>query len=380
VTDNAQPVDPRSVAAATGLSQLVPLVSVLIPAYNAAATIETTLLSVVAQTYRNLEIIVVDDGSIDDTSVVVRKMAERDNRIRLLRKANAGLAAARNTGIDCARGAFVAPIDADDLWHPTKLQKQVAVMNRGGAQVGAVYCWARAVGVAADIHYDFPCWDFRGNVFAPLILHNFIPSGSILYRRSLAIEIGGYDISLAARGATTCEDLKFNLDLAEHCQFDYVPEFLFGYTRIPRSMSTNTAAMLRSRSIVVKDAFARHPELPSCLFRWATAISARECSRIYLQEGATLSAFALLLRAAAKDPLGAFSPDVARIVLGGILARFGLKEIVKTVLRAGRPSMKATRGQNYFEADPREPVDGRATRWRSNRLHYVASLEMARPG
>jgi glycosyltransferase involved in cell wall biosynthesis len=380
VTDNAQPVDLRSVSMPSGRNPTAPIVSVLIPAYNAAATIETTLLSVVAQTHRNLEIIVVDDGSTDQTSSVVRKVAKRDDRIRLLRKANAGLAAARNTGLEQATGTFVATIDADDLWHPTKIQKQLAVMERDETRIGAVYCWTRAVGLTGEIQYDFPCWDVRGNVFAPLILYNFIPSGSILYRRSLAMEIGGYDVSLASRGATCCEDLKFNLDLAERCQFDYVPEFLFGYTRIPHSMSTNTSAMLRSRSIVINDARARHPELPSRLFRWAAAISARECSRIYLEKGATLSAFSLLLRAAAQDPLGAISSDVARIVLGGMLARLGLKEMLRTALIDRQPATKAARGQHYFAADPREPVNGRAIRRQSHRFHYAAGLEMARFG
>src|SRR5215216_2413239 len=121
------------------------LVSAVIPAYNAEATIGATISSVMAQTYRRMELIVVDDGSHDGTAAFVGKLAERDPRIRLVRKRNEGAAAARNTGIDHARGDFIAPVDADDLWHPTKIEKQMAVVRRCSARVGLVYCWARAI-------------------------------------------------------------------------------------------------------------------------------------------------------------------------------------------------------------------------------------------
>jgi glycosyltransferase involved in cell wall biosynthesis len=251
------------------------LVTVVIPAYNAAATIESTVASVTAQTHRNLEINVVDDGSLDQTAALVTRLIQRDPRIRLLRKANAGLAAARNTGIECANGEFIAPVDADDVWHPTKIEKQLAVMQRGGRRVGAVYCWARAIDNAGQILFDLKTSDFRGEVFAALIFWNFVQSGSLLFRRSLATEIGGYDATLSSRGASMCEDLKFNLDLAERCDFDLVPEFLTGYTLREGSMSSDTSAMLRSRAVVVDEARARHPERPAFLFRWASARNER---------------------------------------------------------------------------------------------------------
>src|SRR5262245_20800587 len=87
------------------------LVSVIIPAYNAERTIAATLDSVRAQTHRNLEIIVVDDGSRDQTASLVETFCVRDERIRFVRKANGGLAAARNTAIDHARGTLIAPVD-----------------------------------------------------------------------------------------------------------------------------------------------------------------------------------------------------------------------------------------------------------------------------
>src|SRR5262245_57856494 len=98
-----------------------PVVSVVVPAFNAGATLDQTLRSVRAQTYTHLEVIVVDDGSKDATAEIALAHAKSDARIRLVRQANGGVASARNAGIREARAALVAPIDADDLWAPTKI-------------------------------------------------------------------------------------------------------------------------------------------------------------------------------------------------------------------------------------------------------------------
>src|SRR5258707_6035401 len=117
------------------------LVSVIVPAYNAEKTIGETLSSVGAQTYRNLEIVVVDDGSVDGTAGIVERYTRTDSRVRLIRQANMGVAAARNRGIAEARADYIAPIDADDLWESTKIDKQMQAMMGGGPRVGLVYTW-----------------------------------------------------------------------------------------------------------------------------------------------------------------------------------------------------------------------------------------------
>src|SRR5512135_2363973 len=103
-----------------------PMVSAVIPACNAAAFIRQTLDSVLGQTLDSLEAIVIDDGSADETGAIVEGFAQRDPRVRLIHQENAGVGAARNTGIRHARGRYVAPIDADDIWFADKLKKQVA--------------------------------------------------------------------------------------------------------------------------------------------------------------------------------------------------------------------------------------------------------------
>ena len=103
----------------------LPLVSVIIPACNAEIFLEKTLDSVLAQTYKNIEVLVVDDGSQDRTAEIVEGVAQRDHRVILLRQSNAGVAAARNLAIQKSSGKYIAPIDADDIWFPQNLEKQV---------------------------------------------------------------------------------------------------------------------------------------------------------------------------------------------------------------------------------------------------------------
>jgi glycosyltransferase involved in cell wall biosynthesis len=117
----------------------MPNVSVIIPAYNNAAYLAEAIDSVLSQTYRSLELIVVDDGSTDETRDVVRTYQERDNRVRYLFQSNRGPSAARNYGMREARGKYIAFIDADDVWMPPKLQQQVAAISRDKS-IGFVYC------------------------------------------------------------------------------------------------------------------------------------------------------------------------------------------------------------------------------------------------
>jgi glycosyltransferase involved in cell wall biosynthesis len=118
-----------------------PLVSALIPAYNAARTVRASVDSVLTQTVEDLEVIVVDDGSSDKTADVVDAIT--DSRVRLVRQPNGGAAAARNTALSLARGRWVALLDADDLWLPKKLERQLAVLdanpNTTAVQSGVYY-------------------------------------------------------------------------------------------------------------------------------------------------------------------------------------------------------------------------------------------------
>lgn len=112
------------------------MVSVIIPSYNRAGSIRAAVESVLKQSYADLELIVVDDGSTDDTEAVLKGID--DDRLRYIYQENAGACVARNTGIAAARGEYIAFHDSDDIWHPTKLEKQMAAFETYGADL--VFC------------------------------------------------------------------------------------------------------------------------------------------------------------------------------------------------------------------------------------------------
>ncbi len=110
------------------------LVSVIVPCYNGVRTLEETVQSVLHQTYGEWELLIVDDGSTDESAELIRQLAHEDQRIRpVFLQRNGGVAAARNAGLDRARGRLVAFLDADDIWEPDKLEQQVSHMGITGA-------------------------------------------------------------------------------------------------------------------------------------------------------------------------------------------------------------------------------------------------------
>ncbi|MGO8152586.1 glycosyltransferase family 2 protein [Rhizobium leguminosarum] len=247
-----------------------PLVSVVIPAFNASRYIERTLRSAGRQTYRNLEIIVVNDGSTDDTAKVVEQVALADSRIRLLSTPNRGVAAARNTGIREAAGRFVAFLDADDLWHHTKIEKQVNALNRLTPQWAAVYVLHYIINSDDEILRSCAPNVARGYIFARHLTFKYVGNGSaLLVRRDAALEIGGFDSSYAAAGIGGCEDLDFELRLAARYQIEVIPERLVGYRQYPGNMSSNHLQMGRGALEVIRRSLAANPHLPQYATRSA---------------------------------------------------------------------------------------------------------------
>ena len=105
-------------------------ISVVIPAHNAAATLDATANSVRGQTHEQLEILIVDDGSTDGTLEIARRHAEQDPRVRVITQPNGGVASARNRGLAEASTELVALVDADDVWHPEKIERQLRVIEK----------------------------------------------------------------------------------------------------------------------------------------------------------------------------------------------------------------------------------------------------------
>lgn len=237
------------------------LVSVVIPAYNAGSTIDETLRSVRSQSHEQLEIIVVDDGSADDTLVVSQRHADQDPRITVMRQSNAGVAAARNVGWQAARADFIAFIDADDLWAPCKIARQLKAIIEGGERTGLVYSWYAWIDAASRVSLMADPVFHSGEVLDYLLEGNFIGNGSsAMVRREALVAANGFESGLRASGAQGCEDFLFYCRVAEAYQFAVVPEYEVGYRYLPNNMSSDMARMFRSWMLVAGEMAGRHPD------------------------------------------------------------------------------------------------------------------------
>ena len=187
-----------------------PLVSVVIPAYNSGRTIRATVESALDQTVGDLEVIVVDDGSQDETVPVVK--AIEDPRVRLVRRPNGGAAAARNTGILEARGRWVALLDSDDLWVPDKLERQLLVLD-ADPTVLAVQSGAYFVDDFLRVLYVRRCFQPEDNLLTFLRFQNMpnVASTWVIDRQKL-VEIGMLDEDLAI-----LEDWELSVRVARYC-------------------------------------------------------------------------------------------------------------------------------------------------------------------
>ncbi|MCU0526940.1 MAG: glycosyltransferase family 2 protein [Elainella sp. Prado103] len=243
-----------------------PLVSVLIPAYNAERWIARTLQSVLGQTYQQLDVWVVDDGSTDRTATIVSQMAQIDPRLHLLQQPNAGVAAARNRAAQAAAGVFLAPIDADDLWHPQHLADLVACLTHAPDSVGLAYAWSLDIDESDQPTGGFHAAMISGSVHTTLLCHNFLGNASCtLIRRSVFLQVGGYDEQFQAQQMYGCEDWDLDLRIAAISEFRVVPQFSVGYRKLPNSMSYHYERMADSHNLMLQK--VRHKyALPSFLY------------------------------------------------------------------------------------------------------------------
>lgn len=249
-----------------------PLVSVIIPAYNAERFIQKTLESVVNQTYHNIEVLVVDDGSQDKTAEIVKSIAQQDSRVILLQQENTGVAAARNLAISKSRGEYIAPIDADDIWFPQNLEKQVQCMIESNINVGVVYSWSVDIDEEGLLTGGFYNSKIEGNVYKALIYKYFLGNASAcLIRRICFDKVGGYNCQLKLQNAQGCEDWDMHLRIAEYYQYKVIPEYLIGYRQIFSSMSCNYASMANSHILVMTNVREKHPDISRKIFQWSSS-------------------------------------------------------------------------------------------------------------
>ncbi|MBV8882824.1 MAG: glycosyltransferase family 2 protein [Chroococcidiopsidaceae cyanobacterium CP_BM_RX_35] len=280
----------------------LPLVSVIIPAYNAELFIGKTLNSVCAQSYSNLEILVVDDGSQDQTTVIVERFVQEDHRVILLQQSNEGVASARNLAIQKSRGEYIAPIDADDIWFPENLEKQVRCMLRSDSSVGLVYSWSVDIDDIDLLTGGFRAATIEGNVYTTLICHNFLGNASAsLIRRACFEKVGGYNCGMKKQNAQGCEDWDIYLRIAECYQFQVVPEVLIGYRKLFSSMSCDYSSMARSHYLMLQAVRQKHPEIPAAIYRLSSSSFYMYLARQSSQHGIHRSTLFWLYKALRAD-------------------------------------------------------------------------------
>jgi glycosyltransferase involved in cell wall biosynthesis len=218
--------------------------SLIIPTYNHGRFLGAAIDSALTQTLNPVDVIVVDDGSTDETPAVLARYA---GRVRVLRQPNRGLSSARNAGLAAARGTFVAFLDADDVMAPTKLAAQLEVLDRSPA-IGWTYCDVLMETVAtgatarASERFGYAARALDGWLFPELIHGNFIPAIAPLVRRTALEAAGGFDERL-----TALEDWDMWLRLSLIAEARYTPNVLVTYRIRPGGMSEDRAGMDRSR-------------------------------------------------------------------------------------------------------------------------------------
>jgi len=247
-----------------------PKTSVVITCYNYARFLPTSLESVLSQTYKNLEIIVVNDGSPDNTDEVVAPYLT-EPRLTYVKQRNGGQASAKNTGLRLSRGEYVAFLDADDLWVETKLEKQLPLFVDPG--VAVVYSRMKLLYRDLLVDYEPPnryLEPHRGRITNDLFYDNFIPFSSAIVRKACLNRHGVFD-----------ETLKMSIDwelwlrLSLHYGFDYVDEPLLIYRQGHEGQMSRSGEVRQQCSDRVMNRFLeQNPDLlPRSLVRGAWAYS-----------------------------------------------------------------------------------------------------------
>jgi glycosyltransferase involved in cell wall biosynthesis len=239
------------------------LISVIIPAYNAARYLAKTLASVTNQSHLEIEIIVIDDGSTDDTVAIIETARAADPRISLVKSAHRGVSHARNLGIARSHGAYIAPLDADDLWKRDKLSRQLELLRRAPPGTGVAYCWA--AGIDDNERVVLPVWNAsraEGDVLHEIVQSGILSCGSTpLIRKEYVLRAGGYDETL-----TLAEDWKFYIALAGVCRFAVIPECLTGYRIREDSSSLDLDRMQQALDYSTRWIRMTWPDLPKRVY------------------------------------------------------------------------------------------------------------------
>jgi glycosyltransferase involved in cell wall biosynthesis len=233
-----------------------PLISVIITSYNQARFVTYTVTSVLEQTYSPLEVIVVDDGSTDETKA---ELAPYLDKIRYIYQLNQGVSVARNTGIKAAKGELIAFLDGDDLWLPHKLALQVECLEKS-RDVGLVHSNVSYFGAndEGERQTKGALTTYAGDCYAELLLRNRITTSSVLVRRDCLKQVGLFDEGI--RKAST-EDYDLWIRIARYFEFAYVPDPVVLYRVHPNNAINDFRTLIENERYVLEKSIEADPRL-----------------------------------------------------------------------------------------------------------------------
>ena len=225
----------------------MPKVSVLIPAYNAMAYLPETLDNVLKQTFKDFEVLIINDGSSDN--IVEWASTITDPRVKLISQANQGVSIARNTAVMNARGEYVAFVDADDLWKPTKLEQQIHCLD-DNPEVALVHTWMLLIDEEGKSTGRVMKSTLEGDALQKIIERNSIACSSVMIRRSCFENVGIFDCNLKS-----IEDWDMWIRIALHYPLALIKEPLTYHRKLGNSLSKNWLVMEKDFGQVIEKTF-----------------------------------------------------------------------------------------------------------------------------
>lgn len=262
-----------------------PKVSVIIPIYNRADILPRTIKSVLNQTFKDFELIIVDDGSLDNTKEVVEEFQRKDPRIRYIWQENSGAPARpKNTGIKNAKGKYIAFLDHDDEWLPQKLEKQIKLFENSKTNIGFVGCNTLVLDEEKEkfLKPRLMLKDLN-SVFKELLKGNFIfTSSSVVVKKEILDKIGFFDENLKQ-----ADDWDMWLRIAKKYKFNFVPEFLIKYYVYKSGITVNMSFEKEVRELEYifikhRNELWKYPNIYSIHLR---QLASRYCAAGFLKKG-----------------------------------------------------------------------------------------------
>lgn len=257
-----------------------PKVSVVIPTYNRAHLISRAIQSVLDQTYQDFEIIIVDDGSTDNTEEIVKNF--EIPKIKYIRhNGNKGASAARNTGIKASKGEYIAFQDSDDEWFPDKLEQQMKVFSNAPSNVGVVYSGFYRIEVNKKLYIpDAHIAQKEGNIHNQLLKGNFIGTPAVLIKKECFENVKYFDEEIPA-----LEDWELWIGISKYYCFKYINKPLLYSYSTPNSVNLHKKSLIKAIETIIANNLNDYTKNNKILSEYYLGIGVDLCSNNDFKNG-----------------------------------------------------------------------------------------------